>query len=90
MDAKIRFIKETEISKEKTILDVANDLKLKIKSSCDGEGKCGKCLVKVVSGSVSEISKTEKKLVSEKKLAGGFRLACETRIQGDAEIILSE
>ena len=86
----VKFITETDIKKEKTILDVAEDLGLKIKSPCDGKGKCGKCVVKVLSGKVSEVSKVEEKILSKKKLAGGYRLACETKVQGDVEILLEK
>jgi ferredoxin len=85
---KVKFIKETNIKKEKTILDIAEDLNVKIKESCGGKGKCGKCVVKVVSGEVSELSKAEKKLLDEEEISKGYRLACETEIKGDVEIEL--
>lgn len=88
MHAKVTFIKEAEISKEKTVLHVAEDLKLKIKASCDGKAKCGKCVIRSASGAVSEPSKAEVKLLGDKKIAEGYRLACETKILGDAEIRL--
>lgn len=84
----IKFIKETEVKKEKTILDIAEDLNIKIKSPCNGKGKCGKCVVKVTSGDVSEVTKSEEELLGKKKIAKGYRLACETTVKGDAEIEL--
>jgi len=87
---KVKFVKKTTIKKEKTILDVSRDLGLKIKASCDGKGKCGKCLVKVVSGDVSELTKAEKKTLSEKEIEMGLRLACEAKIVGDVKIELIE
>ncbi len=83
---KVRFIKKTKIKKEKTILDVANDLNLKIKASCDGKGKCGKCIVRVIEGDVSELTKAEKKLLSDDEIEKGLRLACEAKITGDVKI----
>jgi len=80
----VRFIKQTEVKKEKTILDIAESLGVKIKSSCDG--KCGKCVVKVLSGNVSEPTKFEIKELGEKKLSNGFRLACEVVVLGDVDI----
>ncbi len=88
MSYKVKFIKEAEIKKKKTILEVAKDLGIKIKSPCDGKGKCGKCIARVLSGQVSELSKTEEKLLTKKKLEDGYRLACETKILGDVEIEL--
>lgn len=84
----IKFFKETEVSKEKTILDIAEDLNIKIKSPCNGKGKCGKCIVKVLNGNVSEVTKCEEDLLGKKKLSKGYRLACETTVLGDTEIEL--
>ena len=84
----IKFFKETEVNKEKTILDIAEDLNIKIKSPCNGKGKCGKCIVKVISGKVSETTKREEDILGKKKLAQRYRLACETTVIGDTEIEL--
>jgi ferredoxin len=86
MGYNVKFVREEKIKKEKTVLDVAEDLNIKIKSPCDGKGKCGRCLIKITSGDVSEVSKKEKELISGKKLESGYRLACETKIYGDVEI----
>jgi ferredoxin len=85
---KVKFVKETKIKKEKTILEVAEDMNIKIKASCGGKGKCGKCIVKVINGKVSEPTKNEKKLLKEKELEQGYRLACEAVVTADVEIIL--
>lgn len=85
----VKFSTVTEIKKDKTILDVAEDIGVKIKSSCDGKGKCGKCYVKAT-GNLSELTKTEKKMLSEKKIQAGYRLACEATIMGDVEIFFDE
>ena len=82
----VKFIKQTEVKKEKTILDIAEGLGVKIKASCNGNGKCGKCVVKVLSGNVSEPTKLEIKELGEKKLSNGFRLACETNVLGNVDI----
>ena len=82
----VRFIKQTEVKKEKTILDIAEGLGVKIKASCDGKGKCGKCVVKVLSGNVTEPTKFEIKVLGEKKLSNGFRLACAVVALGDVDI----
>lgn len=86
----VKFIKETKIKKEKTILDIADDMDIKIKTPCKGKGKCGKCVVKVINGQVSELSKSEEELLSKKKISKGYRLACETKVLGDVEIELIE
>ncbi|SHH67800.1 2Fe-2S iron-sulfur cluster-binding protein [Clostridium grantii] len=82
----VKFVKEVESKKGKTILSVAEESKVKIKDSCGGKGKCGKCLVKVLEGKVSEPTKAEKKIIGDKKLEKGYRLACECQIDGDVSI----
>lgn len=52
-----------------------------VSSHCGGRGGCGKCRVKV-SGDVSAPNEKEMKI--------GFRLACQTRLLGDAEAELIE
>lgn len=88
MKAKAKFTKKLKLKKEKTILEAAKDLNIKIKAPCSAKGKCGKCVVKVLNGDVSELSKAEKKLLSDKKLDKGYRLACEAKIVGDIEVEL--
>ncbi len=56
---------------------------------CSGEGRCGKCRV-VATGGLSEVTDAEKKLLSEKELAAGERLACRTTVTGDAVIIIPQ
>jgi ferredoxin len=90
MSNSVRFIKEVESKKGKTILSIAQDSKIKIKDSCGGKGKCGKCLVKVLDGKVSDPTKTEKKIIGDKKLEKGYRLACECEIDGDVSIEVVE
>lgn len=90
MANKIKFVKEIEIKKDKTVLEAAKDSKLKIKAPCKGKGKCGKCVVRIIEGEVSKPTKAEKKLLSEKKIKKGYRLACETEIEGDAIISLDK
>jgi ferredoxin len=76
----------TKARRGKTILEIADKYDIKIKAPCK-KGKCGKCLVKV-KGDLKEITKEEKKLLSEKKLLEGYRLACVAEINGDIEIEL--
>jgi len=52
---------------------------------CGGKGRCGKCKV-IASGALSEISDTEKKLLSEDELSRGYRLACLTYALGNCEV----
>jgi len=53
---------------------------------CGGHGKCGKCRV-ICSGNLSELTDTEKKLLSNMDIKAGVRLACQTYINGDCAVI---
>ena len=54
---------------------------------CAGRGTCGKCRVRA-KGKLSKPTKAELKLLSQKNLKAGFRLSCQTKILGDAEIAI--
>jgi uncharacterized 2Fe-2S/4Fe-4S cluster protein (DUF4445 family) len=62
----------------------------RIEAPCGGKGLCGKCRVRVLSGSISAPTKREAQLLSAAELAAGMRLACLSRIEGDVEIELPE
>ena len=52
---------------------------------CGGHGKCGKCRA-VFSGNVSEITASERTLLSAEDLSRGVRLACRTFFCGDCTV----
>lgn len=86
MSINVKFISQTEVKKGKTALQAAKEAKIKIEHSCDGKGKCGKCIVKIIEGEVSEPTKDEIKRLGEKKIEEGYRLACEVELQGDVTL----
>jgi ferredoxin len=87
MGYNVKFIAEGKIkkNKKKKILKIAKKNNIKIKAPCK-KGKCGKCLVQIVEGSLPEPTKNEIKNISSKKLDKGYRLACESKIDDDAVI----
>ncbi|HUT52829.1 MAG TPA: ASKHA domain-containing protein [bacterium] len=54
---------------------------------CGGRGTCGKCRVRA-DGGLSGVSACELKNLSERERAAGTRLACQTRVQGNAAVEL--
>lgn len=56
---------------------------------CAGNGMCGKCRVQFLDGA-GEPTDKEKKLLSEKDLKAGVRLACAVKIKNDCRICLPE
>jgi uncharacterized 2Fe-2S/4Fe-4S cluster protein (DUF4445 family) len=75
-----------EFPENTSLLECARKLGINLVTICSGRGTCGKCLVKVTSGSVSEIDEVEKKHVSPADLSQGYRLACKTHLKGTCRI----
>ncbi len=69
-----------------TLLDCARQLGVGLVNLCGGEGSCGRCVVQVLSGDVSDVSVGEKDLLSQEELAQGYRLACRARPLSDCKI----
>lgn len=88
MSIKVKFVSNVEIEAPDSLLKAAKSAKVKIKVPCDGKGKCGKCMIKVLDGLVSKPTKQEKKLLGDEKLSQGYRLACEVEVKDDAIIEL--
>ncbi len=68
-----------------TILEAAAIASLVIDTPCGGAGTCGKCRVQVAQGA-TEPSDAERKAFTVAELADGWRLACQTRVDGDMVI----
>ncbi|OHB79960.1 MAG: ferredoxin [Planctomycetes bacterium RBG_16_64_10] len=66
-----------------TLFALADQLDLRVTSSCLGQGRCRECLVEVTRGMDQLTPPTE----AELHLGGGFRLACQARVRGaDGEV----
>ena len=88
---KVRFVplgKEKEIRAGATILAAANQCDVPIGQSCNGDGVCGWCRVKVIEGVEGMLppSPLEKKLMKEKEFALDERAACLAKIRGDVAV----
>ncbi|MGA2192417.1 MAG: ASKHA domain-containing protein [Nitrospirota bacterium] len=93
MQSKVKFLpsgKSGEIKRGETILGVARGLGLEVDSLCGGQGVCGKCRVKIVSGGAGAPSAEEKKMLSASELSSGVRLACMAVPDGDIVVKLPE
>lgn len=84
-----------EINENQTLLKAAQELGVELESPCGGEGKCGKCRLKILEGyfskyginsgpnSLSSLTEEEKEFLSSAEIGEGFRLACRTQARGD-------
>jgi uncharacterized 2Fe-2S/4Fe-4S cluster protein (DUF4445 family) len=69
-----------------TLLDCARQLGVDLVSLCGGTGSCGRCIVQVLEGDVSEPVLDEGEFLSSEQLATGYRLACQTVPMGDCKV----
>jgi 2Fe-2S ferredoxin len=87
----VRFVplgKKKEIREGATILAAANQVEVPIGQSCNGDGICGWCKVRVVEGleHLAPPSTVERKLICEKGFDSNERAACMAKVQGDITV----
>jgi uncharacterized 2Fe-2S/4Fe-4S cluster protein (DUF4445 family) len=63
---------------------------LRVRAACGGIGSCGACVVRLLSGDVNLATTAEHMKLSADELAQGLRLACQLRLQGDAEVLVED
>ncbi len=73
-----------------SIFKALRGLHVFIPSLCGGNGFCGQCRIKVLSGTHSSANEKEHKKLTAEELASGWRLACQTRVDSDITIELPE
>lgn len=61
---------------------------LPVASSCDGEGVCSKCRIRILQGSenLSARNEVEIFLMEKSKFTDDFRISCQTHISGDITV----
>jgi 2Fe-2S ferredoxin len=92
---KIKFIPqniEIDVDPSKTLLQLATENGLKIKSICGGVATCSECRIKIVEGenSVPEPNKNELNLIGSSYFIDGRRLACQVRCFGSVTVDMTE
>ena len=77
-------------SDDKSLYEILSDLNVPITSICGGLGTCGKCKVLVQRGNeyLTAPTASEMKYISKKELNNGWRLACQTKIDGKSKKFL--
>ncbi len=81
----------TEASHGSTISEAASNSNVPLRADCGGKGLCGKCrVIAEPPGSLSPLSEPELDIFSPGELKKSFRLACQTRIEGDATVTIPE
>jgi ferredoxin len=87
----VRFVPlgiEREVRSGTTILSAANAAGAPLGQSCSGDGVCGWCRVRILSGGehVAPVGELEGRVISEKEFAADERAACLARVMGNLSI----
>jgi len=77
--------RETHVLPGTKLIEAAGAAGLLIDAPCGGEGLCGKCRV-VVASDAAEPTAAERQWLTEAELEAGWRLACQTTVEGPAEV----
>ncbi len=92
---KIKFIPqniEVDVDPSKSLLKIATENGLKIKSICGGIASCGECRIKIVEGdnSIPEPGKPELNLIGTGYYLDGRRLSCQVHCFGSVTVDMTE
>ncbi|MCQ2552889.1 MAG: ASKHA domain-containing protein [Clostridia bacterium] len=68
-----------------SLLDLALNNGINIDAPCSGNGTCGKCKVRLISGTVET---TQSSHISKEDFADNWRLACQSKVNSDAIILV--
>ena len=87
----LRFTKNippVELVSGANMMEALLNAGLPVASSCHGDGVCGKCRVRIVSGAenLTKIGAVEELAHDRLKWAREFRLSCQAQVLGDVVI----
>lgn len=92
---KIKFLPqniEIESTPEKSLMQLATENGLEIRSICKGVPQCAECRVRIVEGDTNILppTKAELSLIGTNYFIDGRRLSCQVRCFGDVTVDLTE
>ena len=70
-----------------TLLEVARSANVAIDAPCSGNGSCGKCRVKLLSGNVGGVQSQH---ISDEDYAAGWRLSCASKLIEDVTVLVPD
>ena len=82
--------KRFEYEPGSTLLNVLLAHDIFVDNACNGNGKCGKCKMRIVSGNLPDIEDTERMLLTDEERSSGVRISCLIRPEGDLTIELMQ
>jgi len=81
--------RQTDVPRGRRIYDLARAMGLPLAAACGGEGICGRCGVRVVSGKSDALSPErgrERRRKEDNRVDPTLRLACLTVVRGDVTL----
>ena len=78
---------EIECNAGDNLLELARRANVAIDAPCSGNGSCGKCRVKLLSGEVETIPSRH---ISDEEYKDGWRLSCNTKVMGDCVVLVPD
>ncbi len=70
--------------------EVLDGTELRVRAACGGTGACGACMVRLLGGETNGLTVAEYTKLTPEDRASGFRLACQLRLKGSAEIFVDD
>jgi len=80
-------VKTMAVTAGENLLEVARKANVAIDAPCSGNGSCGKCRVKYISG---ELETEKTRHISDEEYQAGWRLSCCSKIMGDVEVMVPD
>jgi ferredoxin len=83
---KVRFEpsgREVEVSAGTTVFEAAQRADLPVGSSCGADGTCGRCGLRVLTGSLPPPSERERKVSRDNRVSSDLRLSCMVQVEDD-------
>jgi uncharacterized 2Fe-2S/4Fe-4S cluster protein (DUF4445 family) len=82
--------RKIEVESGCTVLEAAQRAGFNVNVVCGGQGKCGKCVVFIVSGKTDFDSQKFLRFFTSEELSRGACLACQTTVQGNVKVTIPD
>ena len=73
-----------------SILQALKQNNIFLSSACGGRGICGLCRLKVLEGAPAQLTQAETVHLNPEEVRAGFRLACQIKLEQDAQISIPD
>jgi ferredoxin len=86
---KVRFLPtgvEVEVEAGTTLFEASQMAQLPVGSSCGADGTCGKCGLRLLSGTLPEPTDRERKVAMDNRSSDGLRLSCMVTVESDVVV----